>query len=553
MDNLPPQPNNPTRDQRYNLIKYSLMEQNRLEDFPYIINNLSPPEDITRIANPGEFKNIKIGIIGGGMAGLSAAFELRKLGFDITIFEALKDRIGGRIYTYYFNEEKTLYSELGAMRLPVCHETTWHYIDLFNLDTRPFVQSVENGLIYANDIRVRNDSSGINVMEKIYPKYNLTPWERITPWMDLLDYGYKMQLFSMPTRVRAELVKVLAKYSPQILYWDSLNNRQLYELVGLSESAIMMLSNISSFGSSFNYYNTMDILYEYYTLTFTYLYEIIGGLVKLPEALYDSLVNDTPSEYPNIPNELLGKVNWQSGTTVNGVFYNYTNDKVVLRYKNDANTIDEMEEFDYIVCAIPFSVLRTIEIYPQFSNTKMQAIKELGYAGAQKTLLLCKERFWEQGGPNERILGGGSFTDLPILSIWYPSDFKENKQKGVLIASYNFTSDSLRLGNIPKPTRVDMIKNQVAEVHGLTFEYIDSIVEDYASIQWYNHPQSLGAFSYFLPGQKRLFSYPVTQPEYNNKVFFAGEHISVSHGWINGAALTGMKAANSIAKAAKFK
>jgi monoamine oxidase len=127
----PLQPNNPSPLQRNELLRYALNKVNRPEDFNNIKKLLGPPLDITTIARPGSFTGIKVGIIGGGLAGLAAAFELRKLGCDITILETLEDRIGGRVYTYHFDKRKRLYGELGAMRIPVCHDTTWHYIDLF--------------------------------------------------------------------------------------------------------------------------------------------------------------------------------------------------------------------------------------------------------------------------------------------------------------------------------------------------------------------------------------------------------------------------------------
>ena len=43
----------------------------------------------------------------------------------------------------------------------------------------------------------------------------------------------------------------------------------------------------------------------------------------------------------------------------------------------------------------------------------------------------------------------------------------------------------------------------------------------------------------------------MAKPEYDNKVYFAGEHISLTHGWIEGAVSTGMKAANDIAEYCK--
>jgi len=47
---------------------------------------------------------LKVGIIGAGAAGLYAAMLLDSLGIDYDIHEA-SDRVGGRIYTYHFDQE----------------------------------------------------------------------------------------------------------------------------------------------------------------------------------------------------------------------------------------------------------------------------------------------------------------------------------------------------------------------------------------------------------------------------------------------------------------
>lgn len=132
-------PNNPTAEQRHEMLYKSLVDAGRPEDYENIVELLSPLRDITHYITPGEFKGIKVGIIGGGMAGMAAAFELRKLGYDITVIEPITERVGGRVYTYYFNKDKTLYGEFGAMRIPVSHETAWHYINLFKLNTEPLL------------------------------------------------------------------------------------------------------------------------------------------------------------------------------------------------------------------------------------------------------------------------------------------------------------------------------------------------------------------------------------------------------------------------------
>ncbi|HCM12693.1 MAG TPA: amine oxidase, partial [Lachnospiraceae bacterium] len=82
---------NPTDEERHSILRRALENAGRPEDYEYILKYLSPPPEITGIASTGEMRGVKIGVLGGGVAGMSAAFELRKLGADITILEASKD------------------------------------------------------------------------------------------------------------------------------------------------------------------------------------------------------------------------------------------------------------------------------------------------------------------------------------------------------------------------------------------------------------------------------------------------------------------------------
>ncbi len=314
------QPNNPTYEERDDMLKSALEEAGRIEDYNNIKELLGPQADITKIISPGKGKGTKVGIIGGGVAGLSSAFELRKLGFNITIFEEQKERVGGRIYTYYFDKDKKMYGELGAMRIPVSHGTTWHYIDTFGLETRPFVQENENGIIYIRNKRARNDPEGRSVMKNIYPEFDLSTFEKNMSWQEILSYALESELDKLDTSTKKELLQIKKEYSPKIKELGAISTRKVMAGKGLSEGAIELLSYLSPIVGYLYYGSYIENLQDQYIVNDYYRYYIKGGLSKLPISFYNSLISKNPKEYISISNSNLGKVKWMNGRTVTGIY-----------------------------------------------------------------------------------------------------------------------------------------------------------------------------------------------------------------------------------------
>ena len=93
----------------------------------------TPAEGLDRIPQPPK----RVIIIGGGIAGLVAGFELLRQGHEPLILEA-QHRVGGRVYTLR-DFALGLYAEAGAMRIPRVHDLTLEYCRLFGLELRPFV------------------------------------------------------------------------------------------------------------------------------------------------------------------------------------------------------------------------------------------------------------------------------------------------------------------------------------------------------------------------------------------------------------------------------
>ncbi|MCX7884733.1 MAG: FAD-dependent oxidoreductase, partial [Caloramator sp.] len=471
---VPYQRDNPTDEERFLQLKYLLNQSGRGEDFYNIIELLSPPKDIETIVPKGCGKGVSVAVIGAGLSGLCAAYELSKIGCDITIFEA-SNRIGGRVNTIYFDKEKQYFGELGAMRIGVSHETTWHYINLFKLKTRPFASKNINGLFYIRGGYARNDSQGKSVKEHIYPKYNLTDEERKIQWQKLSEKVINKYLNTIPVNLRRELIEIKKNYSEPIKNMDSMTLRRAYENLKLSQDAISMIGYLSIFEESFLNIGLTEILQEAYTADFGFTYYIDGGMIKLAEKFYMELNNKN-----------YGMVDFKFNSPIDGI-YKDSRDKIILEIRENCKN-RYFKSFDIVICAIPFSSLRRVNVDPPFSVLKSQAIAELNYSYSQKTLLFLKERFWEYGGEDERIVGGSSLTDLIPISIFYPSDnsvpiegiyngwtFKYGlplKKPGVLLASYNWGNNAIRLGNENFCIRLNDVVECVEKVHKLYKGYI---------------------------------------------------------------------------------
>lgn len=548
--------NSPSDYDRYSILERELKKVKRIEDIDSIVKLMGPPKDIRSICTSNLGKKVEVAIIGAGEAGLAAAYELKKIGCNITIFEASK-RIGGRVYTYSFDRLNNYYGDFGEISIPASHYTTWHYINIFNLKTNAFINS--NQYYYLRNVGAYNKER--EIVKYLYPKYTLTKSDIIK--LKAKDHSnlYKKYLKELTLEERQELIQIRKKYSKKIIDLDKLSLKQAYELSGFSEEAINMIGYINGIKELYNS-SLIELLQREYTLDSISNYNIEGGMIKLPQALYEAIIEDDLKSYTNINREELGMVNIKLGFSVEEV--NDLKDKIRLNYLDLENRLEGAEEFDYLIITTPFNSIKRMTIKENFSNDKLRAIDEINIKSSQKVYLHLKERFWEMGRKNKRIVGGRTITDLPLYSIYYPSDnagiyYNENdeefvelkgnpKDSGVLLASYSLGDKANEFSYIDDNIKINDIIKYIEKIHNLPKGYLDRILLDYKSLVWSDVQYIWGFSNLFNPEDKTLYSYSSMCPEMNNRVFFAGDNATTKHGTQQGALQSGMVAANNIAE-----
>ena len=173
----------------------------------------------------------KIIVIGAGLAGLSAAYELTKAGHDVTVLEA-QNRPGGRVHTLRDPFAEGLYAEAGATRIPDDHHFTLKYAELFGLTLDPFAPPDVPSVYY-----VRGQRITVTPGQKMEWPYQLTPEERALG----LDGMRQKYIWSM----LSQLGDVTDPHwpSPETLEkYDHMNRSDFWRSRGASSEAVALLS-----------------------------------------------------------------------------------------------------------------------------------------------------------------------------------------------------------------------------------------------------------------------------------------------------------------------
>ena len=462
--------------------------------------------DLLRVASEGiegrATTRKRVVIVGAGIAGLVAGFELARQGHDPVILEA-QNRVGGRIYTLR-NFAPGLYAEAGAMRIPRIHQLTLEYCRLFGLEVRPFVMENQKTPVYLAGRRMSLEQ--LNRDPELIP-FELSPAERGRSFAQLWDEAIR-EVREFYEREGEAAHAVLGREYERYSIRDFLKQR------GFSEGAIE-LYGLMSFREANMGASVVELLREIVGHAFEDMQEIAGGMDQLPNAFYHRLRRHV-----------------RLGSQVVAIAQD--REQVTVHYRTAAGTYSESG--DYCICTIPFGVLRHLDFTPPLSKGKYRAIRSLNYNPSTKILLQVRNRFWEP----EAGVGGATPTDLPIRRMVYPSYSSTEDDRGVLLASYTWGQDAARWGALSPDDRIALALKDVAKIYPQVRENF----EGGASHSWYSDPYAVGAFALFEPGQEATLQPDIVKPE--GRIQFAGEHCSLWHAWIQGALESGIRAATAI-------
>ncbi len=455
------------------------------------------PQALPQTASPK-----KVLVLGAGLAGLVAAYELTQAGHDVTVLEA-QLRPGGRVQTLREPFSDGLYAEAGAARIPDNHDLTLHYVKHFGLALVPFFPKKLSMVYLIGGKRIKARSWSDLDLSQV--ALDLTAEERRLGMSGLLQKYLGDALNDIGDPRAPDWPRGSAKK------YDSMTMAEFLKERGASHGAIELLEYPYASAEDDPVSLLWNLRDDWYALRETTRYKIDGGNDKLPRAFAEKLKEKIHYGSPVVRIE---------------------QDSVRVRAIAVQSGFHRTFEADRLICALPFPPLRRVEVQPPFSERRRKAIAQLRYDTVTRVILQCRSRFWEKDGCN----GFGS-SDLP-QEVFHPT-FDQPGTRG-LLASYMLAGVGQRAGAMNPEARTAFVSQEMEKMHPGLLDHLEGCV---AKV-WPADPWAGGAGSEYSPGQLTTLSVGLEQPE--GRVHFAGEHISAWPYWMQGALQSGLRAAKEV-------
>jgi monoamine oxidase len=472
----------------------------------------------------GDPKGASVVVLGAGLAGMTAAFELGRAGYKVQVLE-YNSRAGGRNWSIRGGDTYTelggaaqhcefdagLYINPGPWRIPYHHHAILDYCRRFGVTLEPFIQLNHNAFLHSSkafggrpqrirEIKADFEGGISELLAKATQKGALDDAVSKEDQEILLEALRSYGGLDKDLRYKAGEISAYfrgyAKDPGGGLGAQPVNG----EPIGMHDILTSRLwRGLQSF-----------LIYEFQTTMF----QPVGGMGMIGQAFARQ-----------IPNAI------RYGARVIGIEQGENGVTVTFQDLARGGTVEEVKA-DWCVCTLPLTILSELPI--NVSPPMKAAIDAVPYASSVKFGLQFKRRFWEE---DEHIFGGISYTDLPIRQISYPSTGYNAGGKGVLLGGYTWDGpNSYEFTAMPPAERVRRAVAYGAQIH----PQYEREFETGICVAWHRVPFTLGCAGEWTDEARRDHYDNLCQID--GRIVLAGEHASYIPAWQEGAILSALDA-----------
>jgi len=442
----------------------------------------------------------RVVVVGAGLAGLTAARALKRAGVAVLLYEG-SDRVGGRCHSVVGQLGPGLVTELGGEFIDGKHADMLALAREFDLPLLDTLAPSEDGLAETYHFGGQHYSEA-QVIDAFQPLAARMRADLATLSPEITAAGHS------PADVRLDRLSI-AEYLDRIDATGWI--RDLLEIGYLTEfgaevaeqSCINLLTLVAlDTEDGFSIFGESDERYK-----------IRGGNQQIAQGLAAELGDRIRFEHR------LAAVR-ERGTGFS------------LTFETDGGT--RSVDADCVVLAIPFTVLRSIELPATLPPPKRNAIDTLGYGTNEKLIVGLRSPVWRDHGRD-----GGMYSDQPFQTGW---DSGRLQGRG---GAYTFFLGGTVGADLTTGDQAATAARYVEAADPLFPGMRQAYSGQWVATDWRVNPLSRGSYSFYKPGQWTSVAGWQGTPVGN--LYFAGEHCSVEfQGYMNGAVETGRKAAEAI-------
>jgi monoamine oxidase len=452
----------------------------------------------------------RIAIIGGGIAGLNAAYQLKKAGIHATVYEA-RSRLGGRMYSVTGQLGPGIVSDLGGSFINTDHAEMMGLVKDFNLTlfnriTDPAIGSTpEMGYYFEGRIR-----SEAELADKLRPLARIIARDNSRLNQDFATYGPQFDQYSVKDYLDNAASQIPEPWIRKLI---ELSIRTEYGVEPDQSSCLELLFLVPSVTG-----NRADVI-----SSSDEAYVVQGGSGLIIERLGQSLNGQIQTQMPLQRVAFNGRTYW-------------------LTFQNN-QTI----EADYVIMALPFTILRNLDLQVTLPPLFQKMIREVSLGKDEKILAGFSQKLWRQpfGFVSEL------WADLGFAQVLDDTQ-RQARNDGALAFYFGGKEvDVIQSGSAASQGQrmVDRLNQIIPNITAVA-------TQKFLRTNWLNDPFTKGAYTTFKPSQLTQFSQYFyvnakkaadRQEVRFSNLFFVGEHLSDAYyGYMNGAAETGRLAAESL-------